>query len=344
MKPETTEDILEIMNGSLFAAVLCTAMELGIFWRLADQSRSVTELAQSLNIPVNRCHYLLQILFALGLLEEGSAGYVTSRTARQLLLDVQDRETWAFQAREDRDLSLYVQDLTLNIHKPISAWDRSNPSPVEYFQQIEKDPTYVAGFTRKLYQIHKSLAEKLADLLDLGGINRLLDLGGGSGVVSFALLRKRKELTAVVVDVESVCQTGRRIAQENKLESRITYRAADILKDDLPLGFDMVMLCDVGIFSEILLRKIYDILNPGGQLVIVDKFAPLRTNAPPSRLLSAFLTSLESPAESADYITLDVVQTRLKDAGFHVTSRASVPHENTLPWNVDWSMLQARKK
>jgi hypothetical protein len=69
--------------------------------------------------------------------------------------------------------------------------------------------------------------------------------------VSFALLRKRDELTSVVVDVESVCQAGRVIASENKLEKRITYLAADFLKDDLPTGFDMVMLCDVGSFFEI---------------------------------------------------------------------------------------------
>jgi hypothetical protein len=31
MKPETTEDILELMNGHVFSAVLGAAMELGIF-------------------------------------------------------------------------------------------------------------------------------------------------------------------------------------------------------------------------------------------------------------------------------------------------------------------------
>ena len=82
----------------------------------------------------------------------------------------------------------------------------------------------------------------------------MLDLGGGSGVVSLALLRKQHDLTSVVVDVENVCQAGREIASENKLEKRITYLAADFLQDDLPTGFDMVMLCDVGSFSEILFR------------------------------------------------------------------------------------------
>ena len=206
----------------------------------------------------------------------------------------------------------------------------------------QADPGYAAGFTRKLYEIHRSLAEQLANMLDLRGAKRLLDLGGGSGVVSFALLRKRDELSSVVVDVESVCQAGRQIASENGLAERVTYLPGDILKDELPSGFDLVLLCDVGVFSELLFRKIQAALNPRGSLVIVDKFAPNSTSAPPSRLFAAFLNSLESPAQSVDYITTQVVQTRLLEAGFRDISTAVVPHKDNLPWNVDWRMIEAQ--
>jgi SAM-dependent methyltransferase len=343
MKPETTEDILELMNGNIIAAVLGAAMELGVFWLLADRPLSAAELAQSLKIPLNRCQYWLQILGKLGLLQESGEGYAPSSTARDAILQVQNQDTWAFQAREDRDLSVYVQDLAVNISKPMSAWQVSNLTPADYYQQSEKDPLYSARFTRKLYEIHRSFAEQLANMLDLRGVNRLLDLGGGSGVVSLALLRKRDELTSVVVDVESVCQAGRVIASENKLERRVTYLAADFLQDDLPTGFDLVLLCDVGSFSENLLRRIHDVLNLKGRLVIVDKFAPSKTGVPPSRLLSAFLTSLESPAQSVDYITTEVVQTRLQQAGFRDVSATPVPHNDDLPWNIDWIMIQAQK-
>jgi len=331
------------MNGSVYSAILGTAMELGVFWLLADNPLSAPELAQYLNIPLNRCYYWLQILCKLGLLEDSDEGYAPSAIAREIILDVQSQDTWAFQAREDRDLSLYARDLALNISKPMSAWQVLNLTPPEYLQQTEKDPVYMARFTRKLYEIHRSFAEELANKLDLRGVNRLLDLGGGSGVVSFALLRKYDELTSVVVDFESVCQAGRVIATENMFEKRIKYLAADFLIDDLPTGFDMVMLCDVGSFSQVLFRKIHDVLNLKGRLVIVDKFAPSRTSAPPSRLLSAFVNSLESPAQYVDYITTEVVQTRLLRAGFRAISTTPVPHKDNLPWNIDWTMLEAHK-
>lgn len=342
IKPETTEDILELMNGHIFSAVLGAAMELGVFWLLADRPLTAPELAQHLDIPLNRCHYWLLILCKLGLLEEGGKGYAPSAVARETILSVQSQDTWAFQAREDRDLALYARDLGLNIRKPMPAWQAWNLPPADYFRQLEEDPAYMRRFTRKLYEIHRSFADQLANLLDLQGVKRILDLGGGSGVVSFALLRKQDELTSVVVDVESVCQAGREIASENKLEKRITYLAADILEDDLPTGFDMAMLCDVGYFNATLFRRIHAALNPKGRLIIVDKFAPSSTGAPPSRLLSAFLASLESPAQSVDYITAQVVQTRLQQAGFGDITMAPVPHEDNLPWNIDWTILEAR--
>ena len=343
MKPETTEDILELMDGYIVSAALGTAMELGVFWLLAEKPLLAPSVAQSLNIPLNRCHLWLQLLCKLGLLEDGAEGYTPSIIAREAILNVQSQDTWAFQAREDRDSALYVRDLVLNISKPMSTWQARNLTLPDYFQQIQDDPGYAARFTRKLYEIHISFAEQVASMLDLQGVKSLLDLGGGSGVVSFALLRKRDALTSVVVDVESVCQAGREIALENRLEKRITYLAADFLQDDLPTGFDMVMLCDVGSFSEILFRRIHDVLNLKGRLVIVDKFAPSKTIAPPSRLASAFLTSLKYPAQSIDFTTAEVVQTRLQQAGFRDLATTSVPHKDNLPWNIDWIMLEAKK-
>ncbi|MGD2147465.1 MAG: class I SAM-dependent methyltransferase, partial [Anaerolineae bacterium] len=126
------------------------------------------------------------------------------------------------------------------------------------------------------------------------------------------LLRKQHDLTSIAVDIENVCQAGREIASENRLEKRITYLAADFLRDDLLTGFDMVVLCDAGSFGAPLFHKIHDVLNPKGHLVILDKFAPSTTSAPPSRLLSAFLASLEYPAESIDFTTREVVQARLE--------------------------------
>jgi cyclopropane fatty-acyl-phospholipid synthase-like methyltransferase len=344
VKPETTEDILELLQGYITSATVGAAMELGLFWLLVERPLSAFDVAESLNIPLNRCHHWLQLLSNLGLLEDGVDGYAPSIVAQETILNAQSRDFWAFHAREDRDRFMCVRDLAVNIGKPMSAWEAPAVTPPDYCQQIRKNPSYAARFTRMLYEIHIPLAEQLANLIDLQGVNRLMDLGGGSGVVSFALLRKQQALTSVVLDVESVCQVGREIASENRLEKRISYMAADLSQDDLPIGFDMAMLCDVGLFSETLFRKIHDALNTDGHLVVVDKFAPTKTDAPPSRLSGAFVTSLQYPAQSISFTTVEMVQSQLQETGFRDFSITFVPHDDNLPWNVDWMMLEARKQ
>jgi SAM-dependent methyltransferase len=343
VKPETTEDILELMEGYIVSAALGAAMELGLFWSLAEKPIPAADVAQTLNIPLNRGQHWLQIVCRLGLLENGSEGYASSSVAREAILNAGSQESWAFRAGEERDSALLVRDLAVNISKPISGWQIRGLMPADYFQQINEDANYAARFTRKLYEIHIPLAEQLAQMLDLRGVKTCLDLGGGSGVVSLALLRKNPALTAVVVDVENVCRVGREIAAENRLAERVTYLTADFLQDALPGGFDLVMLCDVGVFSESLLRRIYDLLNPEGRLVIVDKFAPSRSSPPPSRLYSAFLGALLTPAEAIDFTPAEKVQVRVQGAGFREHSISAVPHKDSLPWNIDWVLLEARK-
>jgi hypothetical protein len=62
MKPETTEDVLELLDGYIVSAALGAAMELGIFWLLAEKPSPAPDVAKSLNIPLNRCYNWLQLL------------------------------------------------------------------------------------------------------------------------------------------------------------------------------------------------------------------------------------------------------------------------------------------
>ena len=343
MRPETTEEIFELLDGYVISTALGTAMELGLFWHLAEKPLPASKLAEYLDIPLNRCQNWLQLLCKLGLLEDSAKGYAPSPLTRETILDAYSQDTWAFLAREDRYKFSAVRDLALNIIKPISTWEVQNLTPPDYFRQILENPSEAERFTRMLYEIHIPLAEQISNILDMRGVKQLMDLGGGSGVISFALLHKKPDLTSVVVDVKNVCLAGQKIASENALEKRITYIAADFLKEDLPTGFDMVMFCDVGPFTVPLFRKIHDSLHQDGRLVIVEQFAQEKNTAAPSRLLWSFLSSLEYPAERNNFTTPDLVQTRLQQAGFRDFVTTSVPYKDHLRWNTDWIMLEARK-
>jgi predicted TPR repeat methyltransferase len=171
-----------------------------------------------------------------------------------------------------------------------------------------------------LYELHQPVAEELAEALDMSGVKRMLDVGGGSGVMSLALLRRYPELTAVVIDQASVCAAGEEIAVENGMEERITYHPANLLEDELPAGFDLILESDVGIYNERMFRKLGTALNPGGKLVILDY--QFETEAVNRLVLAgrAFLGSLSNPDFAFE--TVYEIKNMLAQAGFQSFSEA----------------------
>lgn len=188
---------------------------------------------------------------------------------------------------------------------------------------MTEDPGRARQFTRMLFELHQSMADELAELLDMNKVDKLMDLGGGSGVVSLALLRRHSRLSAVVVDIANVCTASREIAAEESLGDRITYFPANFLEDELPSGFDMVIECDVNVYSEALFRKVRAALEPGGRFVIADEFAVAEGVAPPSREHWAFQKSMVDPRFA--FPTAAHTRVQLEAAGFHIVSESNLP-------------------
>jgi SAM-dependent methyltransferase len=314
MKPTTTEEIFEILDGCTASAALGAGMELGIFWLLDAQTLSVEDIAERLGIPLNRCRYFLDLLLRMGLIEEAQGGFTASPTARHAILEVYRQDTWALLAQEVRERSPALRDLALHLREPGSIFDALEFSLPDYVTQMNDNPERARRFTNMLYELHQDLANTLVDIVDIGSSRRMLDLGGGSGVVSFSFLRKHPELTSVVVDVATVCAAGQEIAREIGMEDRIAYLALDFQNDPLPEGFDFILECDVNVYTEELFRKILASLNPGGRFVIVDQLPLKEGTAPDARLEWAFFGSLKDP--NFTYPTAGQVKSMLERAGF----------------------------
>ena len=323
LRPSTADDVLDLLDLPFHSAALGAALELGLFWLLDEQPLDTEHIARKLEIPLKRCHYWLQLLDRIGLIEEGPSGYQLSSTTRTAILEAYGRETWGLLAEEARDRLPGLRNLSTYLRQPGSAWGRLGLKPRMYLAEMEEDPEVARRFTRMLYEIHRPLAEELAMFLEMSGVERLLDLGGGSGVISLALLQRHPELSATVVDLANVCDAGREIAAERSLTERIAYHPADFLQDELPTGFDLALECDVNVYSEALFRKVRSSLRSGGRFVIIDEFAPSDQIAPPSRLHWALEGSMIEPDFS--FPTTTAVKDLLENAGFQILSERPLP-------------------
>ena len=342
MRPITTDQVIELLDAYVASAALGAAMEHNLFWMLADEPKGVSVIAEQLGVTTGRCQNWLDLLCSVDLLAQTENGYQTSPSGKVLILDVYQPETWAFMAREARYRYPAIVDLALSIKEAVSTWEAQNLTPPNYFETMLSDPEEARRFTRALYEIHIPLAEELAKKLDMNQVTKLLDVGGGSGVVSLALLQRHPALQATVIDIDGVCVAGREIAKERGLDDRITYRALDYVREALPSGFDRVLFCDAGPYTPEFFKKIQGVLNPNGHLILMHQFSPRPGIASPSLLHWAFLGALHRP-HSKGFQTAASVISKLKEAGFERISEFDVPSQRALRWEEDWHAIEAWK-
>jgi len=341
MKPTTSGDVLDLLDASFLSASLGAAMELGLFWLLADRPMNDLEIASRLGIPPVRCRHWLRLLCRTGLIRSGPAGFEATESARRAILQSYSRNSWALLAEEARERFPCLRDLSIHIREPGSVWNTLGVERRSYVDRMAGDPDRARRFTRMLYELHQTLAEEVARALDLNEVGRLMDLGGGSGVVSMALARRDPGLTATVVDIPPVCTAGREIATEQGLEDRVTYHPADFLRDKLPGDFDMVLECDVNLYTEDLFRSVWNALRPGGRFVIIDQLAPEDDAAEPARVLWAFAGSLADP--QAELPAVPLVRDLLGRTGFLLVSEGPLSAAAEPRASKGWIILEARK-
>jgi SAM-dependent methyltransferase len=335
MKLNTINDVNNLWNAATAAAALGTAIETGLLWRLAEKPSSASQIVQALDIPGKRGYYWLQLLESIGILENGPQAYIPSDLAREAILETRSEESWKHLVVDERERIAGISDLALYIREPGSIWVvQGLPSRTNYVEKMRDDPARAREFTRMLFEVHQPLAKKVSDLVDMTGVQHLMDLGGGSGVVSMTLLRKYPALQATVVDIENVCIAGREIAIEEGLADRISYYPAEFTQDEFPTGFDLILKCDTSVFGEWLYKKLWQSLKPGGRLVSVDHLSPTEYSAPPNRVEWIFLDSLNDPDISIP--TLAEAHAMLIQAGFQI-----LPGVHT--FGTGWIVFQAYK-
>lgn len=314
MQITTTDDVLEVMKGYTASAAVNAALELGLFWLLAHNPATADDVAWSLGIPVCRCRYWLEVLVEMELLLRTEKIYSVSPATRAAILDVHSQAAWSFYGAYWRERSSVVVDLTAHMQQKGSVWTVQGREPPNEYQRLKVDADWAARFTQAGYEFHQDLAREVTAVLDMTGVHRMIDLGGGSGVVSLALLECYPQLSSTVIDVEHVCTAGRRIADTTSLADRISYYPADFVADELPTGFDLALECDVGIYELDLFRKIYTSLNANGRLVLVAPWAPGTGLPPLGQAKSSFLGTLQDP--EFQFTETASKQALLAEAGF----------------------------
>ena len=121
-----------------------------------------------------------------------------------------------------------------------------------------------AGWAQKAVEIVSGLPE-------FPSFRKMLDLGGGPGLVGMALVAAHPEMKGVVFDKPAIVNVAETFIKEYEMEDRMEVLGGDYSRDRIGKEYDLIWasgtLNSVKDNMASFLKKIYDALNPGGVFI-----------------------------------------------------------------------------
>jgi predicted O-methyltransferase YrrM len=313
MPSKSFADLMETMRAFQESRVLLTAVELDVFTAVGEGA-SAAQVAGRLQTDPRATEVLLNAVVALGALtKEGETFRNTPDTGRYLVAGSADDARPALL----HTVNLFPSWATLT--ECVRAGTAVLPPGVD-----KQDPQWTKSFIAAMHRVAAGTAAKLVQAVGVGGVRRLLDVGGGSGAYSIAFAQASPTLRAEILDQASVLPMAQEHIHAAGLADRITTRAGDLTADDLGEGYDLVLLSAICHMLDAaqhrdLLRRCHRALAPGGRVVIRDFILEPGKTAPKGAALFA-LNMLVGTRGGSTY-TEDEYQSWLAEAGFSAATR-----------------------
>lgn len=254
----------DLAMGYRKSAALFAAIDLGLFGMLGGDPLPLDEIAAGLGVPPRRLRALLDLLAFHGLLEKNPNGYAISAT----WLPLTDPR------REDNLQSRYAHQVRLSRSWFLAGDVIRNDTRAANLPSMEKrDHKSIEAFHRSLGVRGLMEVRALVSEIQVPDAPRILDIGGGAGDLCRPFLERFPGSTAVLFETPDTAEFARRRIRDSGLEKRFEILSGDFLTDELPYGFDLIILSNIlHIYSEStaieLLTRLEKTAKPGGRLFI----------------------------------------------------------------------------
>jgi hypothetical protein len=278
--------------------VLFAATELEVFTQLHGEGRTIDELAAACGAQQEPLRLLLEACIAEGMVERDGDRYRNAAVTDAFL--VRTKPTYGGHGLK------YAEDL-------YPAWGRladlvrSGKPVIDPESILGDDKEKTRAFILAMHERARGLSSVLPHGADFSGRRSLLDVGGGPGTYSIALVQQTPGLRSTILDLPGVLEITREIVDQHGAADHVSLRPGNYLTSDFGSGFDAVLLSgmmhrETGETCRMLLRKSFDALDSGGMVVVSDVFfdSDAKTT-PPFALyfaLNMMLTSRDGSAHA----------------------------------------------
>lgn len=303
--------------------VLFALLESGVLAVLARGAATHGAIEQALDADERALRATLDAAVALGILGLEDARY----SASEELLDALVRPS------SPASIAPFVSFL----HALVGPLSRLGSAIRPASDSTSRGASAVEHLDAAMVAVATANAAEFVQRLDWSGRHRLLDVGCGPAIYTFAVLDAHPRMQATLLDFSGPLATARRLARERGLESRVHFVEADARTFQCDSSFDTVLVSQLLHMlspqeSRDLLTRLRHMLAPGGHVIVHAQFLNDNRVSPHWPVLLNLVEAVLTPAGRNH--TLSETAAWLADAGF-----VNVHHVPFAPWNPSSALV-----
>lgn len=275
--PIDPSSILQTAFAFWSSKVLLTAVEFGVFTRLADRRLTGAELGAELGLHPRGISDFFDALVAMKFLDrdgDGPSAKYSNTPAGALYLDRNSpRYVGGILEMLNARLFKFWHDLpdALRTGRPQNEIKHGQKG---MFEELYEDLPRLEQFMGAMTGLSRLNFEAFAAKFDFSRFKTLCDVGGATGLLSTEVAKRHPHLKCTSFDLPPVEPIALRHIAAVGLSDRVGTAAGDFFKDPLPKADIITMgmiLHDWNLEKKMhLIRAAYDALPPGGALVAIE--------------------------------------------------------------------------
>lgn len=292
------QHIIRLALGFAISQALRVVADLEIADRLAAGDRSVDELAVETSSHPDALYRVMRLLAAEGVFRETDAGRFTlTETGEALRSD--DRSSPRDVVRMlNREPYLAFSRLGHSVRTGLPAFDAVFGKP--RFDWLAEHPDEATLFQRAMMALNQGSNEAIAEAYDFRRFSRVVDVGGGHGLLLSAILERNAHLSGVLFDLPS----GLPMAGAADSLPRTEFVAGSFF-ETLPQGADIYVLKKVihdwnDQQAVAILRNCRGALPPHGRVLIAETIIPAGNERDPIKLIDANMLAVTGGLERTE--------------------------------------------
>ena len=335
MPPQMPPEALmsQMLFGTLLQQAIYAATKLGVADLLAEKARSAGELAAATATHSTSLYRLLRTLASVGIFAENADGkFELTPLAELLRSDVPNSM---------RDFALLMggawhgrifSELLHSVETGETAQKKAFGA--ELFQYLAENKDDAEIFNRAMTSHSLAAVPAIVAGYDFSGIEKLVDIGGGQGILLAGILKANPRLRGILFDMPSVIEKQSELLEKEGVADRAEKIGGDFFKS-VPAADAFILKHIVHDWTDEqnvrILRNIRSAMNENGKILIVEMVVPESNQPSPSKILDLQMLIGTGGKER----TAKEYQTLLEAADFRLT--------NVIPTRSPLSIVEAVK-